>query len=300
MKKSNFTSPVYGIQKIPVSDIVAQKINPNTLNTKEFNALQISIRNSGFTMCATGCVNSDYDPSSEIDPLEKIRIHIEGSENDTRSGGQHISYATNIDSDDVRKMFKYKLIDGAQRTALIRLGTYYFYTYPNVDNLVNEWEKGNVPENPGKFLLMFLAWREDFCVPMSINQGKTEIEEMSMTILSNVAKGNHDFETVKKIVLKLINNGCTKEWISQNLFLDVDSVEKIIQLQGISEIYKDYDETEAWIPEEDPLYKERKDVYLDRQALQYLRDYVKKNKAEILTHTDNIEEWKEIVDGKKD
>ena len=299
MKKSNFVSPVYGVQKIPVSDIVAQKINPNTLNTKEFSALQISIRNSGFTMCTTGCENSDYDPTSEIDPLEKIRIHIEGSENDTRSGGQYINYATNIDSDEVRKMFKYKLIDGAQRTALIRLGTYYFYTYPNVENLVNEWEKGHIPENPGKFLLMFLAWREDFCVPMSINKGKTEIEEMSMTILSNVAKGTHDFETVKKIVLKLINNGCDKEWISQNLFLDIDSIEKIVQLQGISEIYKDYDETETWIPEEDPLYKGRKDVYLDRQALQYLKDYVENNKSEILAHTDNIEEWKEIVDGKK-
>ena len=192
IKRSEFESPIYSVERVPVFDLVAQSFNPNSLNSKSFSALQISLKNNGFAMCVTACENQVYDPNidAKYDPFTKLKMHIEGSEADARSGSVtgDTAYATQISDTDIRKAFRVELIDGAQRSGTIRMGTYLFMqkTPEQQEAMASKWSQGiDIPEDAGKDMLMYLAWRENFSVPCAILKGKSDSEKMSATILFN-------------------------------------------------------------------------------------------------------------------
>lgn len=137
-----------------------------------------------------------------------------------------------------------------------------------------QWDKGeNIPQDPGKEMLKYLAWREDFKLPCVILEG-TDIEFMSSTILANSARGAHSISSIKQIVWDLINvSGMSPAWISRNLFLDIEDINKMIQLNGIKSAYTNYQDFDfGWIPEEDDSYKFKRESYIKREARNFLKE----------------------------
>lgn len=185
MKDSGFNSPVYGVKKIKVWDIVGQSVNPNSLTGKAFAALTQSIFNQGYAMSITCQENPIYNEDADTLPVyEKIKLVIEGGDNDAKSGGGE--YATQVSDENIREMFKVQIVDGQQRSSVVRMGTKYFLEDPNIEEKVARWEKGeDIPEKPGEEMLKFIAWREDFSLPCAILSGKSDAELMSATILMN-------------------------------------------------------------------------------------------------------------------
>lgn len=284
IKRSEFESPIYSIERVPVFDLVAQSFNPNSLNSKSFSALQISLKNNGFAMCVTACENQVYDPNidAKYDPFTKLKMHIEGSEADAKSGSVtgDTAYATQISDTDMRKAFRVELIDGAQRSGTIRMGTYLFMqkTPEQQEAMASKWSQGiDIPEDAGKDMLMYLAWRENFSVPCAILKGKSDSEKMSATILFNTARGSHSLDSMKDIVANLINvAGMSEEWVAKNLFLDLESVKRMTQLSGLKQAYDNIDAADlSWNPFEDESYERKTTAYLNREAAKYIQNYLK-------------------------
>ena len=178
MVKSTFISPAYGVQRVKIDDLVSQKANPNQMSGKAWEALQTSIFNSGYTFPVIAATNAEYDPSTE--GMEKPNL-VEHKDNEETSvtnteGGMQVA------DEDLAKFFPYRLIDGAHRTQIIRLGKYYFDNgYDDSEN----WSKGeNIPEKPGLSMLAYLAWREDFTIPCVIREIDAT-QQMSEEILHN-------------------------------------------------------------------------------------------------------------------
>lgn len=282
--KSEFQSPIYNVKRVPVWDLVSQQFNPNSLNSKSFAALQISIFNQGYCMCITACENQLYDETvaSKLTPFERIKMHIEGAENDAKSGSVtgDLAYATQISDADMRKVFKMEIVDGAQRSGVIRMGTYLFMQKSEAEQqkMASEWAAGqNIPEDAGKTMLMYLAWRENFSIPCSVLVGKSDAEKMSATILFNTARGSHSLDSMKDIVANLINvAGMSEEWVAKNLFLDLESVKRMTQLSGLKQAYDNIDAADlSWNPFEDESYERKTTSYLNREAAKYVQNYLK-------------------------
>lgn len=306
LPKSNFISPIYHIEKVKVWDIVAQSFNPNSLNSKNFSALQRSIFNNGYAMCVTTCRNASYDEEADkkLSRFEKIKMHIEGSENDARSGSHTsgLEYATQISDPNIRKAFKVEIIDGAQRTGVIRMGTYLFMMKSKESQLkmINSWINGeNIPDEPGRNMLMYLAWREDFSVPCSILEGKSDPEKMSATVLFNTAVGAHRLDSTKEIVYNLINvANMSPEWVSKNLFIDLESIKRMVQLSGLKQAYNNIEESDlSWNPYKDDMFEKKASIYLNREAAKYVQSYISSNpelKDKLNTSKDIIEYAKSL------
>lgn len=277
--KSEFVSPVYGVRKIPVWDIVGQSVNPNSLTGKAFAALQQSIFNQGYAMSITCQENPIYNPNSDVLPVhEKIKLVIEGGDEDAKSGGGE--YATQVSDESIREMFKIQIVDGQQRSSVVRMGTKYFLEDPNIEAKVEKWSKGEgIPEKPGPEMLKYIAWREDFCLPCAVLYGKTESELMSATILMNTARGSHSLDSMKDIVYNLINvAGMSVEWVSQNLYLDIESIKRMQQLSGLKAAMNDIDDCDmSWSPEKDDSYKRKMTAYLTREATKFIEVYKSKH-----------------------
>ncbi len=281
--ESQFQSPIYEVLRVPVWCLVAQPFNPNSLNSKSFAALQTSIKNAGYAMCITACENQVYDPAvaESLTPFDRIKMHIEGADNDAKSGTVtgDLAYATQISDTNMRRAFQYEIVDGSQRSGVIRMGTYLFMqkSTEEQENLANKWANGeDIPENPGKEMLMYLAWRERFSVPCSILKGKTDAEKMSATILFNTARGSHSLDSMKDIVSQLITvAGCSEDWVAKNLFMDLDTVKRMTQLSGLKKAYDKIDNASlAWNPLEDKSFERKQRGYLNREASKYVSSYM--------------------------
>lgn len=301
---SEFKSPVYNIQRIKIWDIVGQTFNPNSLNSKAFSALQISIFNNGYVMSVSGAKNLIYDEnySKTLTSKQKIDLCIKGSVNDARSGSggeSDLVFATQVSDDNIRRAYPWQIIDGSQRSGIIRMGTKLFMEDKNIENKISKWIKNEgIPINPGKEMLKYLAWRENFSIPVAIIEGKTDAEMMSSEILLNTARGSHSIDSMKDIVSALVNEaGMSVDWISRNLFLDVESVKRMIQLSGLKSAFNDIELTDlAWNPEEDSSYKRKQLSYLNREAAKFISNYINEhpeikedNKTEnILNYASNL------------
>lgn len=279
----NFKSPVYNLQKINITDIIAQKINPNNMTNKSFSALQQSIFNTGYTMPIVVVENPNYLKNKDcLSDIEKLNLAIMGNKTDSKSAYGKNEFATEVSDEDIRSMFKFRVVDGQQRSSIIRLGTkYYLEDKENGQKWENE---ENWPKTPGRNMLKFLAWREDFSIPCTVLKGYNEVELLSATILSNSARGSHRFETIKDLVYDLITiSGMSEEWVSRNLFLDKDSVKRIIQLKGLKSAFDDIDNCGlSWSPEMDPVYDKKLKWYLRREAMIFLEDYMTKDEISAL------------------
>lgn len=285
-KVSKWESPIYDVKRIKVWDIVGQSFNPNSLSSKAFSALQISIFNTGYAMSISGAENPVYDEeyAKTLTPKEKIDRCIEGAVNDAKSGAvgdnSGLTFATQVSDDNIRKAYKWQVIDGSQRSGIIRMGTKLFMEDPNIESKVDKWLKGeDIPSDAGKEMLKYLAWREDFSVPVAIIKGKTDAEMMSATILFNTARGSHSLDSMKDIVANLINvAGMSEEWVAKNLFLDIESVKRMTQLSGLKSAFDNIESADlSWNPESDKSYERKQLAYLNREAAKYVTAYIKEH-----------------------
>lgn len=91
----------------------------------------------------------------------------------------------------------------------------------------------------------------------------------------NTARGSHGLDSMKDIVYNLINiAGMSPEWVSQNLFLDLESIKRMQQLSGLKAAMNDIDDCDmAWSPEADSSYQRKVDNYLTREAIKYVDIY---------------------------
>lgn len=283
--RSKFESPTYQVRRIPILEIIGQRSNPNSMSSKSFSALQTSIFNSGYSFPILVVDNPSYikERKDELTPRERIAAVIEGGEGDHKSGvGQQDSttFASQISDESIRELFKFQVADGQQRSSIIRLGTKFFMEDPNSDEKAKSWLNGkDIPENTGKEMLKYLAWREDFTIPCVVLEGKTEVEVMSVTVLMNQARGSHGLESMKDIVANLINvAGMSEDWVSRNLYLDLDSIKRMTQLSGLKSAYDTIDSADlAWNPETDGSYIRKQDAYLNREASKYVTSYIELN-----------------------
>ena len=279
MKTSNFKSPAYGVERIKIEDLVSQKTNPNQMTGKAWEALQTSISNSGYTFPVIAAVNVDYDPTTEGKRKPSLVEHKddEGIAVTNDEAGMQVA------DDEVGKFFKYRLIDGAHRTQVIRLGTYYFNeNREKYEPMTELWFNGEkIPERPGMDMLAYLAWREGFTIPCVIRDIDA-VQQMSEEILHNTARGSHSLDSMKDIVYNLINvAGMSEEWVSQNLFLDLESIKRMQQLSGLKASMQDIDDCDmAWNPDEDSSFERKTVSFLTREATKFVEMYRQEHKGD--------------------
>lgn len=115
--RSKYKSPTYVVRPIEVIDIVTQEKNPNILSDKAFSALQISIFNSGYFMPIVISKNNEY-VENDLDPITKLKLSLYNSFDDSKMeehGGETERnkgrYSTEVSNKEIRKNFKYKIID---------------------------------------------------------------------------------------------------------------------------------------------------------------------------------------------
>lgn len=268
MKQSTFQSPAYGLQCIHIDDLVSQKVNPNSMTGKSFDALQQSIFNTGYTFPVLAAKNTDYDESTEGGEKPCLIEASDGEQTVTSAG----KVGVQVSDDEVAKYFKFRLIDGSHRTQIVRLGAHYF---KNGYNASDDWAEGrNIPEKPGLAMLAYLAWRENFSIPCVVLD-IDETTQMSAEILHNTARGSHSLDSMKDIVYSLVNvAGMSEEWVSQNLYLDLESIKRMQQLSGLKAAMQDIDDCDmAWSPEKDDSYKRKMQAYMTREAMKFIEIY---------------------------
>ena len=272
MKTSDFVSPAYGVQRVSIDELVSQKANPNQMTGKSWEALQTSIFNSGYTFPVICAVNTEYDPSTENFPKPDLVEH----KDDENIAVANTEGGMQVADDDVAKYFKYRLIDGAHRTQIIRLGKYHFdHGYDQSD----DWSEGkNIPESAGPKMLAYLAWRENFTIPCVVRDIDAT-QQMSEEILHNTARGAHSLDSMRDIVYNLINvAGKSEEWVAKNLFLDLESIKRMQQLSGLKAAMNDIDDCSmAWSPEKDNSYQRKMIAYLTREATAFIENYRSNN-----------------------
>lgn len=287
-----FVSPVYNMSRIPIDDIVSQKINPNSQSVKSFDALTMSIFNTGYTSGVIAGFNADYDPSTEGQKKPSLLEHSDGI--GTFVSGE-VKIGTQVSNDEVAKYYKYRLIDGSHRSQVMRLGKYWFENgYDDSDN----WFDGkNIPQSPGPAMLAYIAWREGFTIPVVLLD-IDEDAQMSVEVLQNTARGSHSLDSMKDIVYTLVvRSNMSMEWVSQNLYLDVESIKRMIQLVGLRSAVTEEGTAPdlTWKPEDDPRWKKMFRGYMAMKANNFILKYQREHPGfEFSPRGDAIEFAKEL------
>lgn len=86
-KMSNFTSPVYNVQRIPVEKIHANAYNPNAVAPPEMKLLYKSILEDGYTMPVVCYKLPDSDEYEIVDGYHRYRTMLEHKDIYEREGG---------------------------------------------------------------------------------------------------------------------------------------------------------------------------------------------------------------------
>lgn len=265
--KSTYVSPAYQVVRVPIEELVSQKANPNQMNIKSFAALQQSIFNGGYVAPVQIAKNLEYDPSTEGQERPSLISHID------ESGVANGEEGMQVADENVGRYFKWRLIDGAHRSQVVRLGKHYFeHGHDNSAKWINGEE---IPSTPGMDMLAYIAWRENFTIPCVVLDMDSTMQ-MSMEILMNTARGAHGLEGMKDIVNNLINvAGMSAEWVAQNLFLDMESIKRMQQLSGLKASFEGQidDADLAWTPESDGAYQRKLQAYMIREAEKFIAIY---------------------------
>lgn len=269
MKKSNFVSPVYGSQSIKIDQIVSQRLNDNSQTGPAWQALVQSIFNTGYTFPVVVGINSDYDPSTEGQEVPSLIDSSDGDKS-TLIGG--VQMGSQVSDDEIAKYFKYRLVDGSHRSMVVRLGKYFFEN--GHDNSEN-WAKGiDIPTEPDEDMVAYIAWREHFSIPAVILD-MDEDKQASSTALLNRARGTHSLDSMKDVVYELVMvANMSPEWVSRNLFLDVSSIKRMIQMVGLRMVVLDENGGEVapdltWAPEKTKRYKKMRNGYITMDAIAF-------------------------------
>lgn len=283
--RSTFESPAYKVQRIDIDELVSQKANPNQMSGKHWDALQISIKNTGYTFSVIAGLNSDYDPATEGMPKPSLLEHTDNNKDvvtNTEAGMQ-------VADEEIGKYFKYRLIDGAHRSQVVRQGKYWF---ENGYDHSADWVKGErIPEDPGREMLAYIAWRENFTIPCVLLD-LDPTAQMSAEVLHNTARGAHSLDSMKDIVNNLISvAGMSEEWVSKHLFLDLESIKRMQQLSGLKASMSDIDDADmAWNVKSSDSYKRKMDAYLNREAAKYTAIYTSEHPEVEVPTTGSVQE----------
>lgn len=279
MSNLNYKSPIYNkIYGIRCWACIGQDINPNSLTESSFNALQISILNNGYlfpVIVNRICTREEDFSQKSYDEIKDILEYMLFQDKENGYLYNNSNNSLNIKNNKYLKYVEFQVVDGQQRSSIIKLGAYYFFSLSIEERreYINKWKNGNIPTEPGKECLMYIGFREYFKIPCLILESKSKDENMSTTILLNTAKGSHDFHIIKDIVTQCINEGKTKKWISKNFYINEESIERICQINNVADAFEDIENIElSWVPEESFSYKQKIKFYLDREALKYLKE----------------------------
>lgn len=75
-------------------------------------------------------------------------------------------------------------------------------------------------------------------------------DRIASTIRHNRARGKHKVESMSDIVVDLKKRNWSPAKIAKELGMDADEVLRLSQLSGLTELFKDKQFSEAWIPEQ--------------------------------------------------
>lgn len=94
-------------------------------------------------------------------------------------------------------------------------------------------------------------------------------------LFGQTARGSHSLDSMRDIVYNLINvANMSEEWVSKNLYLDMESIKRMQQLSGLKAAMNDVDDCDlAWSPEADDNYNRKMIAYLTREATKYIEIY---------------------------
>lgn len=259
-------SPIYKLKKVKVWEVCNQDINPNILNKNTFFSLCLSIARYGITQCPCAYINNNYVGDDKVIPMwDRLNLCLQGNEEILKSGcfSGEFNFANSLQGND-RNQFKYHLVDGTQRTSIIRMGTHYYFSL--YKHCSKNWAKGiNIPQKPGRMMLAYIAWREEFSVPIAILDQITDENIKALTILSNDARGHHDFKTTRAIVTNLTESQGV-DWVHSNLYMEK---QKIRRMSGIDTLQnRNEDISDVWCPETDPRYAELELMYKCKEAVE--------------------------------
>lgn len=124
------------------------------------------------------------------------------------------------------------------------------YTQPIVTFL--EKEKREVVDGfhrnrCGKECKEIIARVNGYLPVVTINSDREDkANRIASTIRHNRARGKHQVDSMSDIVVELKNRNWTNDRISRELGMDEDEVLRLLQITGISELFKDSDFSRSW------------------------------------------------------
>lgn len=86
-KQSNYRSPVYQVQSVPVEKIQANSYNPNAIAPPEMKLLYQSIKEDGYTMPIVCYYLSDIDKYEIVDGFHRYQIMLKHKDIYDRENG---------------------------------------------------------------------------------------------------------------------------------------------------------------------------------------------------------------------
>lgn len=92
--------------------------------------------------------------------------------------------------------------------------------------------------------------RENGMLPVSVIDKPID-QRMASTIRHNRARGSHDVDLMSNIVKELHELGRSDAWIAKYLGMDSDEILRLKQITGLASLFKDYEFSDAWEPEEE-------------------------------------------------
>lgn len=85
---------------------------------------------------------------------------------------------------------------------------------------------------------------------VTIRESQTDKNNrVASTIRHNRARGKHKVESMSEIVVDLKKRNWSDEKISKELGMDRDEVLRLCQISGLTELFKDKEFSQSWIPE---------------------------------------------------
>lgn len=124
------------------------------------------------------------------------------------------------------------------------------YTQPIVtmpDGLKNEVVDGFHRNRVGKEQPDIKARIHGYLPIVRINQERTEQNDrMASTIRHNRARGKHQIDAMSEIVVELARRNWSNERIGKELGMDADEVLRLLQINGLADMFADQEFSAAW------------------------------------------------------
>ncbi len=92
--------------------------------------------------------------------------------------------------------------------------------------------------------------REGGMLPVAVIDKPID-QRMASTIRHNRARGSHNVDLMSNIIKELHELGRSDAWISKHLGMDKDEILRLKQVTGLTQLFKDVEFGNAWIPEDE-------------------------------------------------